>query len=100
MGQGEYSLVFLFLPLLTSLLQKTARVWACLGCQQARAKCQVRGPRTVPWKQMREEESPEEGSSRRMRVRHPWDVGSEGGADIGPLLEGVRRALEEQTWLM
>ena len=33
-------------------------------------------------------------------MRHPRDVGSEGGADIGLLLEGVRSALEEQTWLM
>ena len=33
-----------------------------------------------------------------MRCRQ--DVGSEGGVDIGPLLEGVRSALEEQTWLM
>ena len=49
---------------------------------------------------MREEESPEEGPSRRTQVRHLQDVGSEGGADIGPLLEGVRSALEEQTWLM
>ena len=46
------------------------------------------------------EESQEEGPSRQMQVRRPWDDGSGGGADIGPLLEGVRSALEEQTWLM
>ena len=28
------------------------------------------------------------------------DVRGEGGADIGLFLEGVRSALEEQTWLM
>ena len=35
-----------------------------------------------------------------MRVRCPQDVRSEGGVDIGPLLEGVRSTLEVQTWLM
>ena len=49
---------------------------------------------------MREEEDPEEGSSRQVRVRHLRDVGSEGGAGLGPLLEGIRSALEEHTWLM
>ena len=33
-------------------------------------------------------------------MRHLRDMRGEGGADIGPLLEGVRSALEEQTWLM
>ena len=62
------SFFFLF-SLLISLLQKTARVRACLGCQQAQAKCQVGGPR--------EEESPEEGGGesgggrRRVRRRGP-----------------------------
>ena len=49
---------------------------------------------------MREEEGPEEGPSRRTWVRRPWDIGSEGGVHIGPLLEGVRSAPPEQTWLM
>ena len=49
---------------------------------------------------MREEESPEGGPSRQMWVRRPQDVRGEGGVDIGPLLEGIRSALEEQTWLM
>ena len=30
----------------------------------------------------------------------PRDVGSEGGAGMGPLLEGIRSAPPEQTWLM
>ena len=33
-------------------------------------------------------------------MQRPRDGGSEGGVDIGPLLEGVKSALEEQTWLM
>ena len=97
--QGEYSLV-VCLRFTDLRLQKTACIRACLGCQQTWAKCQVGVPRSVPQKRTREEESPEEGSSRRTQVRCPWDMRSEGGADIGPLLEGVRSALEEQTWLM
>ena len=62
MGQGEYLPLFLF-ALMISFLQKTARVQACLGCQQAWAKCQVGGLRTVPQKRTREEESLEEVSS-------------------------------------
>ena len=46
---------------------------------------------------MREEEGLEEGLSRRVRVRRPRDVRGEGGADMGPLLEGIQSALEEQT---
>ena len=49
---------------------------------------------------MREEESPEEGPSRWMWVRRLRDEGSGGGADIGLLLERVRSAPPEQTWLM
>ena len=30
----------------------------------------------------------------------PRDRGVEGGAEQAPLLEGIRSALEEQTWLM
>ena len=98
---GKVSILFIiFCSFIDLPLQKTACVRACLGCQQARAKCQVGGPKTVPQKRTREEESPGEGPSRRTQVRHPWDVGSEGGADIGLLLKGVRSALEEQTWLM
>ena len=101
MGQGEYPPnYYFFFALLTSFLQKTARVRACLGCQQARAKCQVGGPRTIPQKRMREEEGPEEGSSRQTWVRRSQDMGSKGGVDIGLLLEGVRSALKEQMWLM
>ena len=44
---------------------------------------------------MREEEGPEEGPSRWIQVRRPWDIGSEGGAGMGLLLEGIRSALEE-----
>ena len=33
-------------------------------------------------------------------MRHLRDVGGEGGAGIGPLLEGIRSAPQEQTWLM
>ena len=33
-------------------------------------------------------------------MRCPQDIRGEGGADIGPLLEGVWSALEEPTWLM
>ena len=33
-------------------------------------------------------------------MRHPRDVRGEGGADMGPLLEGIRSAPLEQTWLM
>ena len=35
-----------------------------------------------------------------MQVRQLRDEGSGGGADIGLLLEGVRSAPPEQTWLM
>ena len=35
-----------------------------------------------------------------MWVRCPKDMRDEGGADIGPLLEGIQSALEEQTWIM
>ena len=66
---GKVSVLPPFVCLTDLALQKTAHVRACLGCQQARAKCQVGGPRTVPWKRTREEESPEEGSSRRTQVR-------------------------------
>ena len=48
----------------------------------------------------REEEDPEEGPSRRVWVRRLRDVGSEGGVGLGQLLEGIRSALEEQSWLM
>ena len=44
---------------------------------------------------MREEESLEEGPSRRTR-----DVGSEGGVGMGLLIEEIRSAPPEQTWLM
>ena len=59
-------------------------------------------PRPSLQKRMREEEGPEEGPSRWTQVRRPRDVGSEGGAGMGPrpLLEGIRSALEEQTWIM
>ena len=30
----------------------------------------------------------------------PMDGGRKGGVDIGPLLEGVKSTLEEQTWQM
>ena len=49
---------------------------------------------------MREEEDPEEGPSRRVRVRHLRDIGSKGGVGLDPLLEGIRSAPPEQTWLM
>ena len=52
---------------------------------------------------MREEESPEEGPSKRVRggwVQRLQDGGSEGGAELALLLEGIKSALEEQTWLM
>ena len=71
---------------------------ACLGCQQVREKCQVGGLGPIPRKQTWEEVSPGEGLSK--RISQPRDGGSGGGADIGLLLEGVRSALEEQTWLM
>ena len=54
----------------------------------------------VPRKQTREEEGPEEGPSRQVQVRRPRDVRGKGGADMGPLLEGIQSALEEQTWIM
>ena len=73
-------------------------MWACLGCQQAWVKCQVRGLGLNLRKRTREEVSPREGPSR--RVCRARDGGSGEGADIGPLLEGVKSALEEQTWLM
>ena len=101
MGQGEYFLIIIFLAVFIDLpLQKTAHVRACLCCQQAWAKCQVGGQRFILRKRTREEESLGEGPTRRTWVRCPWDIGSEGGADIGPLLKGVRSALEEQTWLI
>ena len=78
-------------PLLTLVFQKTARIQACLGCQQAQAKCHIGSLRSIA----EMDEGPEEGLSRRTR-----DVGREGGAGIGPLLEGIRSALKEQTWLM
>ena len=87
--------VFIDLP-----LQKTARIWACLGYQQAWAKCHVRSPRPAPRKRTREEEGLEEGPSRRVQVRHPKDVRGEGGADMGPLLQDIRSAPPEQTWIM
>ena len=73
-------MLFIDLP-----LQKTARVQAYLGCQQAQAKCHVGSPRPTLRKWTREEEGPEEGPSRRVRVRHPRDVRGEGGADMGLL---------------
>ena len=73
---------------------------ACLGCQQAWAKCYVGSPRVVPQKRTREEEGLEEGPSRQVQVRHPQDVRGEGGADMGPLLEGIQSAPPEQTWIM
>ena len=57
-----------------------------------------RGPRLIPQKWMQEEASPGEGPSK--RICQARDRGSGEGADIGPLLEGVKSALEEQTWLM
>ena len=54
----------------------------------------------VPRKWTREEEGLEDGSSRWVRVRHPRDTRGEGGADMGPLLQDIRSALEEQTWIM
>ena len=33
-------------------------------------------------------------------MRRPRDVRGKGGVDMGPLLEGIRSALEEQTWIM
>ena len=54
----------------------------------------------VPQKQTREEEGLEEGSSRQVWVRRPWDVRGEGGADMGPLLQDIQSASPEQTWIM
>ena len=45
-----------------------------------------------------EEVSPGEDPNK--RIRQARDGGSREGADIGPLLEGVKSALEKQTWLM
>ena len=52
---------------------------------------------------MREEEGPEEGPSKQVqggRVQKPRDGESEGGVELAPLLEGIRSAPPEQTWLM
>ena len=65
--------IFIDLP-----LQKTAGMRGCLGCQQAQAKCHVGSLRPALRKRMREEEDPEVGPSRRVRVRHPRDVRGEG----------------------
>ena len=81
-------------------LQKTACVRACLGCQQAQVKCHIGSPRPAPRKRTREEESLEEGPSRQVRVRRPRDARGEGGVDMGPLLQDIWSALEEQTWIM
>ena len=54
----------------------------------------------VPRKRTREEEGPEEGSSRRVRVRHPRDARGKGGVDMGPLLQDILSAPPEQTWIM
>ena len=39
-----------FLDFIDFLLQKTAHVWACLGCQQAQAKCHVGSLRRRIWR--------------------------------------------------
>ena len=85
------------------LEQKTACLRACLGCQQAWKKCQVSGPGPSHRKQMREEEGPEEGLSKRVRggwVWKPRDRDSEGGVELALLLEGIRSTPPEQSWLM
>ena len=94
---SDLSILWLFIDL---PLQKTAHNRAYLGCQQAQAKCHIGSPRPAPRKQTREEESPEEGPSRQVWVRHPRDARGEGVADMGPLLQDIRSAPPEQTWIM
>ena len=69
-------------------------------CQQAQTKCQVSGSGLAQRKWSREEEGLEEDSSKRVQggwVWRPWDGESEGGAELAPLLEGIRSAPPEQT---
>ena len=64
-----------------------------MGCQQAWTKCQISGPEPSLWKRTREEESLEEGLSKRARggwVRRLQDRDHEGGGvDLAPFLEGI-----------
>ena len=64
-GKVSFLFDFFFGFLLMDCEPKTACMQACLGGQQAWAKCQVRGPGPAQWKWQREEESLEEGPSKR-----------------------------------
>ena len=100
MGQGE-SLIFLFfffLKLTNNCLAEDCPYAGMPGLPAGLGEMPGQGLGPIPWKWTREEASPREGPSK--RICQARDGGSREGADIGLLLEEVKSALEEQTWLM